>query len=143
MMWLQKQVQLPPYHRGFHLITAEIVKHLPELTQFKTGLCHVFIQHTSASLTLNENADPNVRHDMETFSNHYIPENEAYFLHVIEGSDDMPAHIKSSLFGADVMIPITNGSLALGTWQGVWLGEHRDQGGSRNLIITLQGGSYT
>lgn len=141
-MWLQKQVQLPPYQRGFHLITEEITKNLPELAQCKTGLCHVFIQHTSASLTLNENADPNVRHDMETFSNHYIPENEEYFLHIIEGSDDMPAHIKSSLFGADVMIPITNGSLALGTWQGVWLGEHRDRGGNRNLIITLQGDAY-
>lgn len=141
-MWLQKQVQLPPYQRGFHLITEEIKKNLPELAQYKTGLCHVFIQHTSASLTLNENADPNVRHDMETFSNHYIPENEEYFLHIIEGSDDMPAHIKSSLFGADVMIPITNGSLALGTWQGVWLGEHRDRGGNRNLIITLQGDAY-
>ncbi|MFK0573383.1 secondary thiamine-phosphate synthase enzyme YjbQ [Endozoicomonas sp.] len=141
-MWLQKQVGLSPYQRGFHLITEEITKNLPELTQYKTGLCHVFIQHTSASLTLNENADPNVRHDMETFSNHYVPESEDYFLHIIEGSDDMPAHIKSSLFGADVMIPISNGLLALGAWQGIWLGEHRDNGGGRNLIITLQGESY-
>ncbi len=108
----------PSYQRRFHLITEEITKNLPELAQCKTGLCYVFIQHASVSMTLNENADPNVCHDMETFSNHYIPENEEYFLHIIEGSDDMPAHIKFSLFGADVMIPITNGSLALGTWQG-------------------------
>ncbi|USE39652.1 secondary thiamine-phosphate synthase enzyme YjbQ [Endozoicomonas sp. SCSIO W0465] len=142
-MWFQKQVQLRPYHRGFHLVTTEITEKLPELKNYKTGLCHIFLPHTSASLTLNENADPNVRHDMEAFSNHYIPENEEYFLHVIEGSDDMPAHIKSSLFGADVMIPIADGWLVLAIWQGIWLGEHRDCGGSRHLIITLQGEGYT
>lgn len=142
-MWFQKQVQLRPCQRGFHLVTAEITDQLSELKNYKTGLCHLFLQHTSASLTLNENADPNVRHDMEAFSNHYIPENEEYFLHVIEGSDDMPAHIKSSLFGADVNIPIIDGSLALGIRQGIWLGEHKGSGKSRNLIITLHGEGYT
>lgn len=142
IMWFQKQVRLQPYQRGFHLITAEISAKLPELESYKTGLCHIFLQHTSASLTLNENADPDVRYDMETFINRYIAENKEYFLHVAEGSDDMPAHIKSSLFGADVMIPVADGSLALGTWQGIWLGEHRDIGGSRNLTITLQGENY-
>ncbi len=142
-MWLQKQIVLPAYQRGFHIITEIIIGKLPELAQYKTGLCHVFIQHTSASLTLNEKADCNVRHDMETFIKRYVPENKDYFVHILEGSDDMPAHIKSSLFGADVMIPITDGTLALGTWQGIWLGEHRNNGGSRRLIITLQGECYT
>lgn len=143
MMWLQKQIQLPPYKRGFHLITPEITASIPELEGYRTGLCHIFLPHTTASLTLNENSDPNVRHDMEAFCSHYIPENEEYFLHVLAGRDDMPAHIKSSLFGADVMIPITDGTLALSAWQGVWLGEHRDRERSRNLIITLQGSGYT
>ncbi len=114
-MWLQKQVQRPVYKRGFHLITHHIERNLSELPQCKTGLCHLFIQHTSASLTINENADPDVRHDMEAFCHRYMPENEAYYLHTLEGSDDMPAHIKSSLFGADVMIPIVDGRFALGT----------------------------
>ncbi|MGB1271818.1 MAG: secondary thiamine-phosphate synthase enzyme YjbQ [Endozoicomonas sp.] len=141
-MWLQKTITLPPVRRGFHLITGDIERELKELTQLKTGLCHLFMQHTSASLTLNENADPHVRHDKEAFCRRSIPEDEEYYLHILEGRDDMPAHIKSSLFGADVMIPIRKGCLALGTWQGVWLGEHRDQGGSRNIIITLQGEGY-
>ena len=141
-MWLQKQIILPSYQRGFHIITEIITGKLPELAQYKTGLCHVFVQHTSASLTLNEKSDPNVRHDMEAFSRQYVPENKKYFMHILEGSDDMPAHIKSSLFGADVMIPIIDGALALGDWQGVWLGEHRNNSGSRRLIITLQGECY-
>ena len=142
-MWLQKMIKLPVYKRGFHLITQQIESYLPEVSDYKVGLCHLFIQHTSASLTINENADPDVRHDMEAFSNRYMPENEAYFLHTLEGSDDMPAHIKSSLFGADVMVPVSEGCLVLGTWQGIWLGEHRDQGGSRKIFVTLQGDTYT
>ena len=109
---------------------------------FRVGLCHLFIQHTSASLTLNENADPDVRQDMEAHCNQFMPENAQYYEHTLEGSDDMPAHIKSSLFGADVMIPVNSGALQLGTWQGIWLGEHRNHGGCRKLIVTLQGKHY-
>ena len=142
-MWIQKQIQLPRYRRGFHLITSEIERNLPELSRYETGLCHLFIRHTSASLTLNENADPDVRQDVEAFCNQFIPENAAYFRHVVEGSDDMPAHIKSSFFGADVMIPVANGQLALGVWQGIWLGEHRNDGDCRTVLVTLQGALYT
>ena len=138
-MWLQKTIQLRPRRRGFHLITDEIEQHLPQLRQFRCGLAHLFIQHTSASLTLNENADPTVRDDMEAHFNHSVPERAPFYRHTYEGDDDMPAHIKASLLGSSVTLPITQGHFALGTWQGIYLGEHRDQGGSRQLVVTLHG----
>lgn len=137
-MWIQKEFRLRPRARGFHLITDEIVQQLPELTVVGVGLLNILIKHTSASLTLNENADPTVRKDFEAFFNRIAPENQHY-LHDDEGSDDMPAHLKSSLLGASLTIPVTSGSLNLGTWQGIYLCEHRDQGGSRSLVLTLQG----
>lgn len=139
LMWIQKQVRLNPKPRGFHLITTDILRELPELKQCKVGLLHVFIQHTSASLTINENADPSVRQDFESYFSRAVPENEAYYIHDDEGPDDLPAHIKASLLGSSVTIPVTDGKLNLGTWQGIYLCEHRDQGGSRNLVLTLQG----
>ena len=138
-MWQQKTLYLSAKARGFHLITDEIEQQLPQLKDYSVGLLHLFIQHTSASLTLNENADPTVRSDMESHFNRYVPENAPYYKHTYEGSDDMPAHIKSSLLGASVTIPINQGQLALGTWQGIYLGEHRDFGGSRTVILTIQG----
>ncbi|MCF4176851.1 MULTISPECIES: secondary thiamine-phosphate synthase enzyme YjbQ [unclassified Vibrio] len=138
-MWQQKTLYLSAKARGFHLITDEIEQQLPQLKDYSVGLLHLFIQHTSASLTLNENADPTVRSDMESHFNRYVPENAPYYKHTYEGSDDMPAHIKSSLLGASVTIPISQGQLALGTWQGIYLGEHRDFGGERRIIATLQG----
>lgn len=138
-MWQQKTLALAPRRRGFHLITDDVLAALPELARVKTGLLHVFIQHTSASLTLNENADPTVRGDMERHINVLAPERAPYYQHNYEGDDDMPAHIKASLLGASVSIPVASGRLLLGTWQGIWLGEHRDQGGSRRLVLTLQG----
>jgi secondary thiamine-phosphate synthase enzyme len=138
-MWTQKHIRLNPRPRGFHLITAEILRELPELKACKTGLLHVLIQHTSASLTINENADPGVRQDFESFFNRAVPENEPYYVHDDEGPDDLPAHIKASLLGASVTIPVTDGRLNLGTWQGIYLCEHRDHGGTRSLILTLQG----
>lgn len=137
MSVLQKKFSLSPYPRGFHLITREIERAVPEIGNVSAGICQVFIQHTSASLTINENADPTVRADFESHFNKMVPEEAPYYLHNYEGPDDMPAHIKSSLLGASVMIPISNGRLALGIWQGIYLCEHRDQGGSRNLIVTL------
>jgi secondary thiamine-phosphate synthase enzyme len=138
-MWIQKEISLKPRSRGFHLITNEIVNQMPELSKIKTGIAHIFIQHTSASLTLNENADPDVRIDMESHFNKLAPENAPYYIHTLEGSDDMPAHIKSSLLGASVTIPITNGKLNLGTWQGIYLCEHRNYGGARRIVITIVG----
>lgn len=138
-MWQQKTLYLSAKARGFHLITDEIEQQLPQLKDYSVGLLHLFIQHTSASLTLNENADPTVRSDMESHFNRYVPENAPYYKHTYEGSDDMPAHIKSSLLGASVTIPISQGQLALGTWQGIYLGEHRDFGGERRIIATFQG----
>ena len=138
-MWLQKDLTLKPKRRGFHLITDELVAQLPELSDIEVGLLHVFIQHTSASLTLNENADPTVRQDMESHFNNMVPENAPYYRHTYEGPDDMPAHLKSSILGASVSMPITQGRLNLGVWQGLYLCEHRDQGGSRTLVITVQG----
>ncbi len=138
-MWLQRTLQLSSKKRGFHLITDEIEQQLPELSDFSVGLLQLFIQHTSASLTLNENADPTVRLDMEQHFDRFVPERAPYYQHTYEGDDDMPAHIKASLLGASVTIPVTNGHLALGTWQGIYLGEHRNHGGSRRLIATLQG----
>ena len=136
--WIQKFVSLKPRPRGFHLITREILDAIPEIGGFAIGQLQVFIQHTSAGLTINENADPDVRIDMETAANQLCPE-DSPFVHTCEGPDDMPAHVKASLFGASVNIPIHNGRLALGTWQGIYLCEHRDRGGSRRLVVTIQG----
>jgi secondary thiamine-phosphate synthase enzyme len=139
MAWYQTTFRLPPFKRGFHLITHLIEKNAPELKQLKVGLAHVFIHHTSAGLTLNENADPTVRDDFERYFNHITPENAPYFRHIYEGPDDMPAHLKASLLGSSVTVPISNGRLKLGTWQGIYLCEHRDQGGSRTITVTLHG----
>ncbi|MBG3129498.1 YjbQ family protein [Proteus mirabilis] len=141
-MWFQKNIVLNARPRGFHLITQALIQELPELRQYKIGIAHFFIQHTSASLTINENADPTVRSDFENFFNQSVKENEDYYLHTYEGSDDMPAHIKSSLLGQSVMVPITQGELNLGAWQGIYLGEHRNYGGDRRIIVTLQGECY-
>lgn len=138
-MWIQKTISLSPHPRGFHLITNEIVESVPEMSQIKTGLLHLFIKHTSASLTINEDADPTVRTDFESHFNHLVPENQPYYKHTLEGPDDMPAHLKSSLLGSSVSIPITKGKLALGTWQGIYLCEHRNHGGNRTLVATIQG----
>lgn len=138
-MWLQKEIRLQAKPRGFHLITAELLNALPELRDFKIGMMNVFILHTSASLTLNENADATVRQDFESYFNRAVAENESYYRHNDEGSDDLPAHIKSSLLGASLNIPINNGRPALGTWQGIYLCEHRNAGGARRILITLQG----
>lgn len=138
-MWQQKTIQLRPRQRGFHLITAEILQQVPELSQFNVGLMHLLLQHTSASLTLNENADPSVRVDFERHFNISVPENAPFYTHTYEGRDDMPAHLKSSLLGVSLTLPITAGQLNLGLWQGIYLCEHRNSGGSRQLVITLQG----
>lgn len=139
MKFIQKEITLKPFSRGFHLITDEILEVIPEIKQIKIGQIQVFIKHTSASLTINENADYTVRLDFESHFNKMVPENAPYYKHTYEGSDDMPAHIKSSLLGASVQIPITEGKLNLGIWQGVYLCEHRDYGGSRNIVITAFG----
>ena len=136
---VQQGITLRARPRGFHLITKEIEDYLPAIAHWKAGMCQVFIQHTSASLTLNENADPTVRMDFEMYFNKAVPENDPDYRHDYEGSDDMPAHIKSSLMGASVMVPIRNGRLALGTWQGIYLCEHRNHGGSRKLVVTAWG----
>lgn len=138
-MWLQKQIQLPAKPRGFHLLTREVLQQLPELRDFKVGLAHLFIQHTSASLAINENADADVRVDLESYFSRLAKENEPYYRHTLEGSDDMPAHIKAVLIGPSLTIPISNGRLALGTWQGIYLCEHRNHGGSRTIVATLHG----
>lgn len=135
----QQQISLTQRKRGFHLITAEVVNALPQISEFKTGILQVFIQHTSASLTINENADPTVRKDFEMYFNKAVPENDPDYLHDDEGSDDMPAHLKAAMLGSSVTIPIRKGRLALGTWQGIYLCEHRNYGGSRSLIITAWG----
>lgn len=135
----QQTLKLTERKRGFHLITAEIIQALPQIKEIKTGICQVFIQHTSASLTINENADPTVRKDFEMYFNKAVPENDPGYRHDDEGSDDMPAHLKAALLGSSVLIPIHNGKLALGTWQGIYLCEHRNLGGSRKLIITAWG----
>ena len=139
MAWHQAEIRLKPRARGFHLVTNEIVAAVPELSRYRVGVAHLYVRHTSASLTINENADPDVRADMERWFDRAVPENAAYFEHTAEGADDMPAHLKASLLGASVSVPIRDGRLALGTWQGVYLGEHRDHGGSRTVIVTLQG----
>jgi secondary thiamine-phosphate synthase enzyme len=139
MKIFQQRLQLRERKRGFHLITGEVLQAIPQLKEIKMGMCQVFIQHTSASLTINENADPTVRKDFETFFNKAVPENDSDYLHDYEGSDDMPAHLKAALLGASVLIPVQNGQLALGTWQGIYLCEHRNFGGARTLMITVWG----
>ena len=139
MNFFQKEIHLSPRSRGFHLVTREILEQLPELSEFSVGMANIFICHTSASLTLNENADPDVRIDFESHFNEYVPENASYYVHTIEGPDDMPAHIKASLLGSSVTVPVTNGRFNVGTWQGVYLCEHRNHGGSRKLIVTIYG----
>ena len=138
MIWRQRQLDLQPRPRGCHLITREIIEGVPDLNEVKVGLLHIFIQHTSASLTINENADADVRQDMESSLNALAPEDFPY-VHTMEGPDDMPAHVKASLMGSGVSIPIAGGKLALGVWQGIYLCEHRNRGGSRRLVLTLQG----
>jgi secondary thiamine-phosphate synthase enzyme len=135
----QQNIRLAARKRGFHLITQEVVRALPQLSSLKTGICQVFIQHTSASLCINENADPTVRVDFEMFFNKTVPENDPDYTHDYEGDDDMPAHLKSALLGSSVMIPVRNGQLSLGMWQGIYLCEHRDHGGPRNIVITAWG----
>ena len=139
MKIFQQGLQLAPRKRGFHLITREILQAIPELQTVKAGMCQVFIQHTSASLTINENADPTVRVDFETWFNKAIPEDDPDYIHTDEGPDDMPAHLKAALLGSSVLIPVANGKLALGTWQGIYLCEHRNHGGYRRLVITVWG----
>ncbi|MBP6787526.1 MAG: secondary thiamine-phosphate synthase enzyme YjbQ [Candidatus Promineofilum sp.] len=139
MDWYQKELILAARPRGFHLITREIVAQLPEIGRFAIGLAHLFIRHTSAALALNENADPTVRADMEAYFNRLAPENAAYYRHTSEGPDDMPAHLKAVLLGSSLTIPISAGRLALGTWQGIYLCEHRDDGGPRRVVVTLTG----
>ncbi|WP_420580098.1 secondary thiamine-phosphate synthase enzyme YjbQ [Reichenbachiella sp.] len=136
----QKEISLNPRSRGFHLVTDEILEAIPEIQNISIGILQVFIKHTSASLTINENADPTVRQDFESHFNEYVPENASYYRHTYEGPDDMPAHIKSSLLGSSISIPISYGKPNLGTWQGIYLCEHRDYGGSRKIIITVLGG---
>ena len=139
MKFYQREIRLRAKDRGFHLITSEITSQLEELSTIATGQLQVFIKHTSASLTINENADPTVRQDFESHMNKMVPENAPYYIHTYEGPDDMPAHIKASLMGASVTIPVTNGRLNLGTWQGLYLCEHRNHGGARKVVLTLFG----
>ena len=138
-MWIQKEITLKPRSRGFHIITHEIERQIPELSKMNIGIANIFIKHTSASLTLNENVSPDVRSDMEKHFNQIVPENAPYYQHIYEGSDDMPAHIKSSIIGPSLTIPVTNGRLNMGTWQGIYLCEHRNHGGSRKVIVTISG----
>ena len=138
-MWLQKSIKLRAKPRGFHLVSDEILQALPELSTINIGLLHLFLQHTSASLSINENTDSSVRRDMESHFNRLAPENAPYFEHTFEGSDDMPAHVKSGLLGCEISLPVGQGRLQLGTWQGVYLGEHRNSARVRTLIATLQG----
>jgi secondary thiamine-phosphate synthase enzyme len=139
MDWIQRRLTLDPNPRGFHLVTDEVVGELPELRDVRVGLLHVFLQHTSASLTINENAAPAVRGDMERHFNEMVPENQPYYRHTVEGPDDMPAHIKASMLDTSLSIPVREGELGFGTWQGIYLNEHRDNGGPRSLLLTLRG----
>ncbi|MBG6133421.1 secondary thiamine-phosphate synthase enzyme [Aquimarina sp. EL_43] len=139
MRFFQKEIQLPSYPRGFHLITPKILAEINEIKEIQIGQLQVFIKHTSASLTINENADPTVRQDFESHMNVMVPENASYYIHTYEGPDDMPAHIKASLMGTSVLVPVTKGELNLGTWQGIYLCEHRDYGGPRKLVLTVYG----
>ena len=138
-MWHQRELTLRPRPRGFHLITDEVLDGVPELREVTIGLAHLFLRHTSASLTLNENASPDVRRDFRSWFDRAVPEDAPYWTHTLEGPDDMPSHIKSSLTGSDLLLPVRDGRLAVGTWQGVYLCEHRDHGGPRSLVVTLWG----
>jgi secondary thiamine-phosphate synthase enzyme len=138
-MWIQREIRLRPRPRGFHLVTREVLEGIPEVGDVRVGLLHVFIRHTSASLTLNENASPDVRDDFEAYFDAAVPEDAPYWTHTIEGPDDMPAHIKASLLGPSLSLPVSDGRLALGTWQGIYLCEHREHGGARSLVATLSG----
>ncbi len=141
-MWFQKEITVSAKSRGFHLITSELISQLPQLRDVEVGLLHLFIKHTSASLSINENADPTVRSDMEKHFNVLAPEGAPYFEHTYEGPDDMPAHIKSTIIGVNQTLPISNGQLNIGVWQGVYLCEHRDYGGERKIVATIQGQSF-
>jgi secondary thiamine-phosphate synthase enzyme len=141
--WFQKEIVLPAKPRGFHLITHEVVGQVPEIADYRVGLAHFFIKHTSASLAINENADPSVRTDLESHFNHLAPERAPYYLHTYEGPDDMPAHIKAVLLGSSVTVPIRDGRLNMGTWQGIYLCEHRNRGGRRRLAVTLHGQNHS
>ena len=138
-MWYQKEITLPVFSRGFHIIMDNILEEIPEIRDISNGLLHLFIKHTSASLTINEDADPTVRADFETHFNIMVPENAPYYRHTIEGSDDMPAHLKSAILGASLNIPISKGKLNLGVWQGIYLCEHRNHGGNRKIVLTING----
>jgi secondary thiamine-phosphate synthase enzyme len=138
-MWLQREITLRPRPRGFHLVTDEVESALPDLREVRVGIAHLFIRHTSASLTLNENASPDVRRDFESWFNAVVPENAPFWTHTVEGPDDMPAHIKASVLGPALTLPVSGGRFALGTWQGVYLCEHRDHGGARSLVVTVFG----
>lgn len=138
-MWQQTEIRLKARSRGFHLITDEVLRQLPQLAEIKHGILHIFIKHSSASITLNENADPTVRSDMEAHFNHFVPERAPYYQHTYEGDDDMPAHIKASLLGNSLSLPISHGQLNIGIWQGIYLGEHRDHASSRALVVTING----
>jgi len=138
-MWIQKTFSIPSHSRGFHLITDEVLRNTEGIKNIKIGILHLFIKHTSASLTINEDADPTVRADFESHFNQIVPENQPYYKHIFEGPDDMPAHLKTSLLDTSLSIPISNGKLVLGTWQGIYLCEHRNHGGSRNLVATAYG----
>ena len=138
-MWYQKEITLPVFSRGFHIIMDNILDELPEIRDISSGLLHLFIKHTSASLTINEDADPTVRADFETHFNIMVPENAPYYRHTIEGSDDMPSHLKSAILGASLSIPILKGKLNLGVWQGIYLCEHRNHGGKRKIVLTING----
>jgi secondary thiamine-phosphate synthase enzyme len=138
-MVVQKEFSLKPRPRGFHIVTDEVLSHLPEIKNFTAGLAHIFIKHTSASLSINENADPSVRTDMETHFNIMVPEDADHYEHTYEGPDDMTSHIKASIIGSGITIPVTKGRFNLGTWQGIYLCEHRNHGGSRKIVVTLMG----
>jgi secondary thiamine-phosphate synthase enzyme len=138
-MWIQKEITLQPKNRGYHLITDEVIAKFPEIKKINVGILTIFIKHTSASLTINENADFTVRNDFESHFNYMVPENAPYYQHTFEGSDDMPAHLKASILGSTISIPITNGNLNFGTWQGIYLCEHRNNKSRRNIILTLNG----
>ncbi|RDH81636.1 MAG: hypothetical protein DIZ80_16330 [endosymbiont of Galathealinum brachiosum] len=141
-MWTQHEIKLPARHRGFHLITREVINALTEINTIQTGILHLFIKHTSASLSINENADPSVRSDLESHFNKFVPEGAAYYQHTDEGEDDMPAHIKSCILGSSLTIPISNGKLNMGIWQGIYLCEHRNHASGRELVATIQGQVY-
>lgn len=139
---LQKEFNLSSRPNGFHLITKEILNEIPEILEFKSGIANIFIMHTSASLTINENADPDVRTDMKSYMDKLVPESLPYLIHTMEGADDMPAHIKTSLLGSSIIVPITNGKFNLGTWQGIYLCEHRNHGGKRKFVVTILGNKH-